>query len=546
MQIVRPTVLVAAALGKGLGRGEVLQRCVPVREVSASSQILILPDQLTDQVGPVRAALLDPSSAPSMIFIESLDAQTAPRHVQALVTQRAAGREFVAELRARGLKVQMLRAATYEEGLTTAHGQSPITELVAMEPSAPQLTARLRTWAEQAGVSLSFIPNELWLTTRDEWEEFTSGRKELRMEFWYRRVRKARGWLMEPGAGDEPLGGVWNLDQENRQRLPKGATVPSTPHFSPTPAALQVIEEVRAEAASHFGSVDSFGWPTNRAQALEALEQFCAERLAEFGPYEDALSREHEHLYHSLLSSAINLGLLTPHEVALRTLDEFAKRPREIPLQSIEGFIRQVLGWREFMHHAYDRFWQEWETSNGLNHTEPLPSFYWSGETKMACLSRVVRKLISGGHAHHIERLMLLGNFALLIGVRPQEVDAWFLETFVDAHPWVVTPNVVAMSQYADLGKITSKPYISGGAYISRMGDDCTACFYDPKLSVGDRACPFTTLYWDFIDRHAERFVKNPRMARQVRSWETRKEAVREAILEEAKLIRERAQRGEL
>ena len=519
---------------------------MPVGQVSVASHVLVLPDQLTDQVGPIHAALLDVSSAPGVIFIESLDAQTAPRHVQALVAQRSAGREFVAELRARGLNVQALRAATYEEGLTAAHAQAPITHLLAMEPAAPQLTARMQAWAEQTGVQLSIVPNELWLTTRDEWEEFASGRKELRMEFWYRRVRKARGWLMEPGAADEPLGGVWNLDQENRRRLPKGAVAPSAPHFPPTETAQEVINEVRAESAAHFGEVDLFGWPTNRGQALEALERFCTERLADFGPYEDAMSREHEHLYHSLLSSAMNLGLLTAHEISIRALDEFARRPTEIPLQSIEGFIRQILGWREFMHHAYDRFWKEWETSNGLNHTEPLPSFYWSGETKMACISRVVRKLISGGHAHHIERLMLLGNFALLIGVRPQEVDAWFLETFVDAHPWVVTPNVVAMSQFADLGKITSKPYISGGAYVSRMGDDCSACAYDPTLSTGDRACPFTTLYWDFIDRHAERFLKNPRMARQVRSWESRKETVRTAILEEAKLIRARAQRGEL
>ena len=539
-------VLMASTLVKGLERGEVLQRCVPVGTVSTPSHILVLPDQLTDQVGPIRAALQDPQRAPGVIFIESRDAQSAPRHLQALVAQRSAGREFIAELRARGLKVQELRADTYEDGLAAAQAGAPITHLLAMEPAAPQLTARMQTWAEQTGVQLSIVPNELWLTTRDEWEEFASGRKELRMEFWYRRVRKARGWLMEPGAGDEPLGGVWNLDQENRRRLPKGAVVPSAPQFSPTETAQEVIEEVRADSAAHFGEVDSFGWPTNRGQALEALERFCGERLADFGPYEDAMSRAHEHLYHSLLSSAMNLGLLTAHEICLRALDEYARRPTEIPLQSIEGFIRQVLGWREFMRHAYDRFWKEWETSNGLNHTEPLPSFYWSGETKMACISRVVRKLISGGHAHHIERLMLLGNFALLIGVRPQEVDAWFLEAFVDAHPWVVTPNVVAMSQFADLGKITSKPYISGGAYVSRMGDDCSACVYDPTLSTGDRACPFTTLYWDFIDRHAERFVKNPRMARQVRSWESRKESVRTAILDEAKRIRTRAQRGEL
>ena len=514
--------------------------------MSASPHILVLPDQLTDQVGPVFAALSSKKAKSTILMVESRDAQPAPRHVQALVTLRAAGREFAEQLRAHGFTVQLIQAETYEEGLSAACAAGSVTDLLAMEPSGPQLTTRLRAWAKSTGVHLEIVPNELWLTTREEWEEFASDRKELRMEYWYRRVRVARGWLMEPGAKGEPLGGVWNLDQENRQRLPKGAKVPSTPPFPPSRAAQQVIEEVRAEASKHFGSLDGFGWPTNRAQALEALERFCKERLAAFGPYEDAMSTEHDHLYHSLLSSAINLGLLTPHEVSLRALEEFARRPKEIPLQSIEGFIRQILGWREFMHHTYETFWREWETANGLKHHEPLPGFYWSGETKMACIARVVQKLIKSGHVHHIERLMLLGNFALLIGVTPQEVDAWFLEAFIDAHPWVVTPNVVAMSQFADLGKITSKPYISGGAYVSRMGDDCSNCFYDPKLSVGERACPFTTLYWDFIDRHAERFVKNPRMARQVRSWESRKESVRTEILEQAKLIRKRAKSGQL
>ena len=508
-------------------------------------QLLILPDQLTDQVGPVHVALQRGERVP-IIMIESRDAQPAPRHVQALVAQRAAGREYAAELRAKGLPVNLIQSETLEAGLDAARAREPFTRLMLMEPSSPQLATRLRAWAKTAEVTAEFLPNELWLTTRTEWDEYVQGRKELRMEFWYRRVRAARGWLMEPNGKGVPLGGVWNLDQENRQRLPKGAKVPSTPSFPPSNTALEVMSEVRSEAHEHFGSLEGFGWPTSRAQALEALERFCTERLAAFGPYEDAMSTQHEHLYHSLLSSAINLGLLTPHEVCARALAEFEKKSGAIPLQSVEGFIRQILGWREFMHHTYEKFWRDWESDNCLNHTESLPAFYWSGKTKMACIARVVQKLIKVGHAHHIERLMLLGNFALLIGVRPQEVDAWFLEAFVDAHPWVVTPNVVAMSQYADLGKITSKPYISGGAYVSRMGDDCDGCFYDPKLSVGERACPFTTLYWDFIDRHAERFVKNPRMARQVRSWESRVESIRTKILQQAALIRMRATRGEL
>lgn len=366
------------------------------------------------------------------------------------------------------------------------------------------------------------------------------------MEFWYRRVRGARGWLMEESDATKPLGGTWNLDQENRERLAVGTSVPVLPQRTVPSAVSEVLSELRTEGHDLFGSAEEFRWPITRAEALAELEAFCRDRLAGFGPYEDAMSREHDHLFHSLLSPALNLGLLTPNEVCVRAMQEYATRSSEIPLSSIEGFIRQILGWREFMHHAYVDFWREWESDNGLGAHQQLPEFYWSGETRMACVSRVVKKLQRSGHAHHIERLMVLGNFALLFGVNPQAVDSWFLETFIDALPWVVTPNVVAMSQFADLGRITSKPYISGGAYISRMGDDCSSCHYTPKESTGDRACPFTTLYWDFIDRHSERFARNPRMATQVRAWAGRAEPVRQEIRARAKEIRGLVEKGEL
>jgi deoxyribodipyrimidine photolyase-related protein len=351
---------------------------------------------------------------------------------------------------------------------------------------------------------------------------------------------------MEESDATKPLGGTWNLDQENRERLAVGTSVPVLPQRTVPSAVSEVLSELRTEGHNLFGSAEEFRWPITRAEALAELEAFCRDRLAGFGPYEDAMSREHDHLFHSLLSPALNLGLLTPNEVCVRAMQEYATRTNEIPLSSIEGFIRQILGWREFMHHAYVDFWREWESDNGLEAHQQLPEFYWSGETRMACVSRVVKKLHRSGHAHHIERLMVLGNFALLFGVNPQAVDSWFLETFIDALPWVVTPNVVAMSQFADLGRITSKPYISGGAYISRMGDDCSSCHYTPKQSTGDRACPFTTLYWDFIDRHSERFARNPRMATQVRAWAGRAEPVRQEIRARAKEIRGLVEKGEL
>lgn len=512
------------------------------------NHLVVLGDQLTDQVGPLRA-LLDGTTAfaEPILVLEITSVRHEARHVQAVVLQIAALRAFAADLQERGFRTEVVQASTLGEALTAAQAQHKPIGITLMDPSQPQDLEVIQAWSAANGVPVEVVDNQLWLTSVAEWEAFKVGRKELRMEYWYRRVRSARGWLMEEHAGkSEPIGGTWNLDKENRKRLAPGTNVPAPLHGSVTPLVQSVIGEVLADRTRLFGDATALIWPTTRREALAALNAFCDERLANFGPYEDAMSKEHEHLFHSLLSPALNLGLLTPNEVCERALETYAARPSVIPLSSIEGFIRQILGWREFMRHAYREYWREWQTDNGLDAHEDLPELYWSGDTKMACMSRIVTTLQRTGHAHHIERLMVLGNFALLFGVQPQQVDSWFLEAFVDALPWVVTPNVVAMSQFADLGRITSKPYICGGAYISRMGDDCTSCFYKPTESVGETACPFTTMYWEFIDRHSERFAKNPRMATQVRSWAGRPENTRKEILVRAADVRSRAKAGEL
>ena len=509
--------------------------------------LVILGDQLTDQVGPLRALLAGEAAfSLPVLVIEVTGNRRARRHIQAVAMQIAALRTFAHELTVRGLATEIVAAETLPAALTELHHRYQPSGLTVMDPAQPQERAAIESWGANCGVPISVVPNELWLTTREEWVEFRAGRKGLRMEFWYRRVRGARGWLMEPGDPTTPLGGEWNLDHENRESLAPGMQLPAPRQHAAPPIVGEVLAELRDDHHALFGDAAEFRWPISRSEALEELELFCQDRLAGFGPYEDAMSREHDHLFHSLLSPALNLGLVTPEEVCTRVLREFATRSSEIPLSSVEGFIRQIIGWREFMHHAYVDFWREWEHDNGLQASEELPEFYWSGETRMACVSRVVHKLQRSGHAHHIERLMVLGNFALLFGVRPQAVDAWFLEAFIDALPWVVTPNVVAMSQFADLGRITSKPYISGGAYISRMGDDCSSCHFTPKESTGERACPFTTLYWDFIDRHTDRFARNPRMATQVRAWSGRAKPVQREIRARANEVRERARRGEL
>jgi len=509
--------------------------------------ILVLPDQLTEAVGPVARAIAGDPSERRVLVLESTSAWARPRHIQAIVSEVLAARRYVQSLAQQGIPASTLRCAEVRAGLRDLRTTAGIERLLLMEPASPEQLDEIRAAAAAESVELVVVPNELWLTSRGEWEAYRAGRTELRMEHWYRRVRAARGWLMEEhDGGARPIGGTWNLDADNRKRLPRGATVPQPRHFGDRSAVQRIAEEVGAFAPRAFGTVDAFRWPTSRPEALDALEAFCTERLPQFGPYEDALSSEHEYLFHSVLSGALNLGLLTPEEVCRRALAEWEARREEIPLQSIEGFIRQILGWREFMHHAYVDFRETWRSANGMEHGAELPSMYWSGDTKMSCISRVVGKVASTGYAHHIERLMLLGNFALLLEVVPQQVSDWFLEAFADAYPWVVVPNVVAMSQFADLGLITSKPYIAGGAYVSRMGDDCRSCAYDPKRSAGLDACPLTTLYWSFVDRHGALLARNPRTATQVRAWEQRSAAARAEIRARATEVRRAAEAGTL
>jgi deoxyribodipyrimidine photolyase-related protein len=321
-------------------------------------------------------------------------------------------------------------------------------------------------------------------------------------------------------------------------------------HFAPPPAfsaddlTRAVIAQVERDFPEHPGLLEGFAWPVTREQALVCLDDFVAHRLADFGPYQDALVDGQRTLAHSLLSVPLNLGLLTPQEVCERVLEASLARP-EVPLSSTEGFIRQVLGWREFLRHVYRRGMPGLATARGLGHTADLPAFYWTAETRMRCMGEAVRGVLATGHAHHIQRLMVLGNWALLAGVEARQVDEWFLELFVDAFDWVVMPNVMGMSQWADRS-FTSKPYVSGGAYLDRMGDHCRRCPYDPHSSAGPQACPFSALYWAFIERHAALLRSNARMGTAVRAWLRRDPTDRAAILARAAQVSELASRGDL
>jgi deoxyribodipyrimidine photolyase-related protein len=355
------------------------------------------------------------------------------------------------------------------------------------------------------------------------------------MEHFYRQMRQRHRVLMD---GDEPIGGAWNFDTDNRSAFgPEGpGFVPPTPGFAPDATTQAVIQLVRGRFASHPGSVDSFGWPVTRPQALEVLQSFIDERLEHFGRWQVAMWGGQPWLYHAQIAAALNLKLLQPREVIAAA--EAAYLERRAPLPSVEGFIRQILGWREYVRGVYWLKMPGYAELNMLAAHEELPAWYWTGETTMRCLADALRQSLAHGYAHHIQRLMVTGLFALLYGVEPKQVHGWYLSVYVDAVEWVELPNTLGMSQFADGGMLASKPYAATGNYIQRMSDHCRGCRFDPAQRTGERACPFTTLYWDFLGRHETRLAKNPRMALQVKNLLRLSAEERAAIAKRAAAVR--------
>lgn len=387
-----------------------------------------------------------------------------------------------------------------------------------------------------AGLQLEVREDRHFFTTVRDFAAHAKGRKQLRLEFFYREQRKRHGVLMAPDG--QPEGGQWNFDADNRESFgAKGpGMLPPRSRFEPDATTREVMAWVNHHMADHPGSLESFAWPVTRAQALQALQTFVEERLPLFGRFEDALWPGEPWLYHSQLSAALNLKLLHPQEAVQAA--EAAYRAGKVPLASAEGFIRQIMGWREYVRGIYWTQMPGYLERNALDAQQPLPDWYWTGHTDMACLKDAISQTLQHGYAHHIQRLMVTGLFALLLGVRPQAVHAWYLGVYVDAVEWVELPNTLGMSQYGDGGLMASKPYVATGKYIQRMGGPCSGCRYDPAQREGEKACPFTTLYWDFLMRHEPLLAKNPRMALQVKNVGRMSEAQREAVVQRANAIR--------
>ncbi len=408
-------------------------------------------------------------------------------------------------------------------------------QVVMTAPGDWRVFQQLKAVVESTGLTLQVCEDRHFFTTVKEFAAHAEGRKSLRLEYFYRDLRKRHQVLMD---GDQPAGGQWNFDADNRESFgPQGpGLVPPRATFDPDATTLEVIALVNTRFADHPGTLDSFAWPVTREQALHALTRFVDERLALFGRYEDALWPGEPWLYHSHLSSAMNLKLLSAREVVQAAEDAY--RSGQVPLQSAEGFIRQILGWREYVRGIYWTQMPGYVALNALDAQEKLPDWFWNGQTDMACLRDAIKQTLAHGYAHHIQRLMVTGLYTLLLGVRPQQVHEWYLSVYVDAVEWVELPNTLGMSQYGDGGLMASKPYVATGKYIQRMGGPCKNCRYDPALREGEKACPYTTLYWDFLMRHEPMLAKNARMALQVKNVARMTDSQKQAVVQRADAIR--------
>ena len=387
--------------------------------------------------------------------------------------------------------------------------------LIMVTPGESRILINLQTFAAKYQLTLDIREDSHFLCTTDAFKKHISGRKQIRLEFFYREMRHKTGFLMD---GKNPIGNKWNFDTENRSSFGKQGpkALPQPSRFAPDEITQNVMQLVDKKFLHHPGSISTFSWPVTRAQAITALTEFIEHRLPFFGQYQDAMWEGEVWLYHSHLSCALNTKLLNPKEVLDKAQEAYLRG--HAPIEAVEGFIRQILGWREYVRGIYWAYMPEYIDRNAMHATAKLPAFFWSGKTDMACLRDAIELTLKHGYAHHIQRLMVTGLYALLLGVSPKEVHAWYLGVYVDAVEWVEVPNTIGMSQYADGGLMASKPYIASGKYIDRMSNHCKGCKFNPAESTGEKACPFTTLYWDYLNKHSETLAKNPRMVMQLKN----------------------------
>ncbi len=490
--------------------------------------VWILGDQLSPAISSLAGVM---PRACRILMAESIEhCRRIPYHKQKLVFIWSAMRHFAEELRSRGFTVDYYpQQPHFEKALSDFIRRNNPSSIRIMETAEYGLHERLAASVQRLGARPVITPNNLFVSDKASFQRTAQGKTALLMETFYRTMRRQTGVMME---GDHPLGGAWNYDKENRQPLKQTVKIPEWKRFPPDAVTQEVIKAVQRLFPEHFGSLEDFALPVTQAQAEQARDNFLDERLDLFGPFQDAMRTGEPTLFHSALSPLLNVGLLDPVETCRQA--EQRLKQGTARLASVEGFIRQIIGWREFIYQVYHWRMPGYTNTNVLEADVPLPHFYWTADTHMACIRDAVSMLIRYGFNHHIMRLMITGNFALIAGIQPQEVNRWYWLAYVDAHEWVVLPNVLGMALYADGGLVATKPYAASANYINRMSDYCQRCPYDPKDALSDRACPFNALYWDFLARNEKRLVRNPRMAIAYRALRQKPPDILKAIRKKA------------
>jgi deoxyribodipyrimidine photolyase-related protein len=472
---------------------------------------IILGDHLSQQITALQD--LDPAEDVVLLMEVAGENTYVKHHKQKIVLVLSAMRHFAQELRSRGITVDYVHldeegnTGSFTGELGRALGRHRVDKVVVTEPGEWRVLEMVQDWQTGFSIPVEMRSDGRFLCSRADFTGWAKGRKDLRMEFFYRYMRRQTGWLMD---GEKPTGGNWNYDSQNRRSLPPWLIPPPTLRFKLDDITSEVMALVSKRFTGHFGDLQPFGWAVTRENALEALRYFTERCLPQFGTYQDAMKSGEDFIFHSALSPYINLGLLEPREVCQAALDAYNRGAASLP--SVEGFIRQILGWREFVRGVYWTHMPAYRQGNFFDAQRPLPAFYWTGETAMNCLREAVANTRRNCYAHHIQRLMLTGNFALLAGISPCQVEEWYLSVYADAFEWVELPNTHGMALHADGGMLGSKPYAASGSYINRMSDYCSTCTYDPKVKTGSGACPFNYLYWHFLISHQAQLSRNPRM----------------------------------
>lgn len=457
-------------------------------------------------------------------------------HQQKVLAFFAAMRSFAKALASRAdvLYLQLDNQANLHsltENLDLIFKHTKVQKFSYQEPDEYRLVKQLETFEVPETVAIECCSTEHFLVSRQAVNDYLPANKAPLMETFYRRIRKETGYLMD---GDKPCGGKWNYDHDNRNKLPDKVSVPQPLHFENDATEIAAMLDKAKIKTMGSATPAKLDWPVTRQQSLRLLSAFMQERLPYFGQYQDAMSKRCYLLFHSRLSFSLNTKMISPTEVVEAAINAYEENKSLITLAQVEGFIRQIIGWREFVRLIYWREMPRYKTLNHFEHENPLPEFYWNADTKMNCVQHAVSQSLETAYAHHIQRLMITGNFGLLAGVHPDAMDEWYLGIYIDAIEWVELPNTRGMSQFADGGLLATKPYVSSGNYINKMSSYCKDCYYNVSAKTGPRSCPFNSLYWHFLDKHREKLVNNPRMGMMYRQWEKQDSQAQEAILAQA------------